>query len=453
MSPAATYTRTSAASRPIMGLLNPQSVTLLSLLVIYVAIVLIGSSAAFDGGDEGGYVAYALRIAHVQPSQDLRLWWGAQDLRYWWGPGYPLVLAPFALFGLPWLAAKLLNAFFLVGALAYVGSVAKRYTKRSVWLAVTLCLGLCPPFMQGLPSLNTECLAIFLICGFMFHVCALFQENRRSRPHLLAASMYLAYLALTKIFFGYVIAAILLFLFLWRFRQRTYAVRTTLGVFLLAMLWCLPYLFYMYSATGKVFYWGTSGGMSLYWMSSPFAGEYGSWFSSVQVRDRPELAPHREFFASIEGLTDVERDDAFRRRAIRNIKKHPKEYLRNWAANIGRLLFSYPFSFGPQSLTTYFYLAPDMFIVVLFAVSLIPAALRPGAMPFELWFMLAFALIVFGGTTLVSSYERQFRPLTPILCVWVGLVSVRAVRIELRTLEATGTGQLNGRVQPEERAS
>lgn len=437
MVPSATYTRTSTSSRPIASFVPRQSAILLSLLVAYVAIVLVGSSPAFDGGDEGGYVAYALRIAHVPPSQDLRLWWGAQDLRYWWGPGYPLVLAPFALFGWPWLAAKLLNVFFLIGALAYVGAVVKRYTDGATWLAVTLCLGLSPPFLQGLPSLNTECIAIFLVCGFMFHVCALFQEkeNRRLRLHLFAASLYLAYLALTKVFFGYVIAAILVFLLAWRICQRAYAVRVTLGVFLLALLWCVPYLFYMYSATGKVFYWGTSGGTSLYWMSSPYPGEYGSWYSSKQVMDRPELAPHREFFASLEGMTDVQRDDAFKKEAIRNIKGHPKEYARNWAANVGRLLFSYPFSFGPQSLTTYFYLAPNMFVVVLFLVSLIPAFLRPQAMPLEMWLLFAFALIAFGGSTLISAYERQFRPLVPFLWIWIGLVSVRALRIELRPLE------------------
>ena len=82
---------------------------------------------------------------------------------------------------------------------------------------------------------------------------------------------------------------------LWR---RTRSVRIALGVFLLALLWCAPYLFYMHSATGKVFYWATSVGSDLYWISTPYAGEYGSWFSSNQVRDRNELAPHREFFTS-----------------------------------------------------------------------------------------------------------------------------------------------------------
>ena len=121
----------------------------------------------------------------------------------------------------------------------------------------------------------------------------------------------------------------------------------------------------------------------------------------------------------------MERDDAFKKQAIHNIAKYPKAYARNWAANVGRVLFSYPFSFAPQSLTTYFYLAPNMFIVVLFLVSLIPGALRPHAMPFELWFLLAFGVIAFAGSTLISGNEEQFMPLVPILSVWVGLVAVR----------------------------
>ena len=312
------------------------------------------------------------------------------------------------------------------------GQWLREYTTGATWLAVTLCLGLYPAFLRALPSLNPESLMVLLVCGFVFHFCALFQGNHRFQLNLLAASMYLAYLALTQIFFGYVIAAILGFLVVWRICQRTYFVRTALGVFVLALLWCVPYLFYMHSVTGKVFYWGTSGGSTLYWISSPYAGEYGSWFSSNEVRDRSELAPHRAFFASLEGLTDVQRDAAFEREAVRNIKSHPKEYARNWAANVGRLLFSYPFSFTAQSLTTYLYLVPNMFIVVLFLVSLVAAVLRPQAMPFELWFLLAFALLAFGGSTLISGYDRHFRPLVEILCVWVGLVSARVLRIELR---------------------
>jgi hypothetical protein len=173
--------------------------------------------------------------------------------------------------------------------------------------------------------------------------------------------------------------------------------------------------------------------MQLYWMTTPYGNELGSWFSVKDVKERPDLAPHRKFFASLEGLSDTERDDAYKKQAIHNIADHPKKYLYNWSANVGRLLFSYPFSLGPQSLTTYFYLAPNMFVVVLFLLSTIPAALRPRAIPFELWAILVFVLIAFGGSTVLSAYDRQFAPLVPGLCIWMSFVYVRVLRIELRS--------------------
>jgi hypothetical protein len=193
-----------------------------------------------------------------------------------------------------------------------------------------------------------------------------------------------------------------------------------------------------------VFYWGTAGGMQLYWMTTPYPDELGSWFSVKDVKERPELAPHREFFATLEGLSDTARDDAYRKKAIDNIVHHPARYLRNWAANVGRLLFSYPFSFGPHSLTTFFYLAPNMFIVVLFVISIIPAVLRPRAIPFELWGILAFVLIAFSGSSLLSAYDRQFRPLVPGLAVWMAFVYNRVLRVELRSVTKAHSSDTSG---------
>jgi hypothetical protein len=83
--------------------------------------------------------------------------------------------------------------------------------------------------------------------------------------------------------------------------------------------WCVPYLLYTHSLTGRTFYWGTNGGMSLYWISTPYPSELGSWFSVTDVKEKPELAPHREFFAKLEQLSDVERDDALKKQAVYNI--------------------------------------------------------------------------------------------------------------------------------------
>jgi hypothetical protein len=175
--------------------------------------------------------------------------------------------------------------------------------------------------------------------------------------------------------------------------------------------------------------------MSLYWMSTPYPAESGSWFSAGNVRDMPELAPHREFFAKLETLSDVERDDAFKNQAIYNITHHPAKYVTNWAANVGRLLFSYPFSLESHTLSTYFYMMPNMFLIVLFLLSIPPALFRPSAIPVELWALLAFAVVAFGGSTLLSAYARLFRPLVPVLCAWMAFLYIRVLRIDVRDFD------------------
>jgi hypothetical protein len=412
-----------------------QIAELVSLLSLYLAIVFIASSPIFEG-DEGGYVENATRMLRGPAAS-------AHDLRLWWGPGYPVVLLPFIALGLPWIAAKLLNAIFLFGAITYFFSLLRRYIGGRAALITTLCFGLYPPLMRDIYLLCPESLTFFLMCAFMFHFCALYNGANRFWAHMFAASFFLAYLALTKVFFGYVIVALLAFSLASLVWKRASAVLTAIPVFLLALVLCFPYLLYTYSLTGKVFYWGTSGGMQLYWMTTPYGNELGSWFSVKDVKDRPELAPHRKFFASLEGLSDTERDDAYKKQAIHNIATHPKKYLHNWLANVGRLLFSYPFSLGPQSLTTYFYLVPNMFVVVLFLLSTIPAVFRPRAIPFELWALLVFVLIAFGGSTLLSAYDRQFAPLVPGLCIWMAFVYVRVLRIELRS-----GSEISGAVHP-----
>lgn len=405
------------------------------LFILYLVISVIASSPAFVR-DEPGYVGNASRMVHG-PAVSPQILRGIapsslQDLRLWWGPGYTFVLVPFIVFRLPWIVAKCFNAGFLFGAIIYFYLLIQRYIPRTAALVITFALGLYPPFVRELPYLLSECLTIFLICGFMFHFCALYNSVRRSWLHLSAASAYLAYLALTKVFFGYVIVTVLMLclgFLLWR---RTPELRNALLVFVLALIWCVPYLFYTYSLTGRTFYWGTAGGNTLYWMSTPYPNELGDWFSVTEVNEMPELAPHREFFAKLEGLSDVERDDAYKKQAIYNISHHPGKYASNWAANVGRLLFNYPYSFESAHLGTYFYMAPNMFVVVLFLLSVFPAVLRPRAIPFELWALLIFALCAFCGSTLLSAFDRQFRPLVPILCAWMGYVYLRLLQIDFR---------------------
>jgi len=264
----------------------------------------------------------------------------------------------------------------------------------------------------------------------MFHCCKLHRESKYSQFHLAAASAFLGYLALTKVFFGYVIiAGLLSFLpfYLWRKKNN---LKKMTYMYLLALVWCLPYLIHTYSLTGKVFYWGTSGGMSLYWMSTPYSGEFGDWFSVADVQTRLELEHHRGFFDRLAGLSQVERDNEFQKQAIYNIFHHPEKYLTNWAANIGRLLFSYPFSYTQQKLTTFFFIIPNMFIVVLFVLSIYPAILKWKSIPYEIYTLFYFALVAFGGTSLLSAYQRQFRPFIPILLLWLAFVYTRILIVQ-----------------------
>ena len=405
-----------------------ERLTLVPLLALYLLVVHVAATPSLVN-DEVGYVEYASRLAgHPSPAHDADPILG----RLWWGPGYPLILVPFLVLKIPWIAAKYLNAGFLFGAIIYFYNLTRRYLPRPITLPATILLGIYPPLMRELPQLLTEPFVYLLICGFMFHFCALYNNAERRGVNLAAASLYLAYLAMTKVFFGYVIVTVLLLwlgCLLWR---RTPSLRRASVVFLLAFVWCLPYLTYTYSLTGRMFYWGSSGGLNLYWMSTAYPNELGSWFGDSDVTTRRELAPHREFFETLQGLSAVERDDALKRKAIYNISQNPGKYATNWAANVGRLLFSYPYSFTPQTLRTYFFLLPNMFLVVLFVLSGIPAGLGPRRIPFEIWALLLFALIAIGGYTLLSADCRYFGPLVPVLWLWIGFIYVCVLRIDFR---------------------
>jgi hypothetical protein len=382
------------------------------------------SSNAFEG-DEGDYVAIASSLSQGYYSAN-------NGITLWWGPGYPLILVPFVFLKLPWLVAKLLNAFFLFGAILFLYKTLALWLRESYALIFGFVMGLYPPFWREIHLLIAESLVFFLICGFMFYSCKVYRESRNHRLHLLIASMFLAYLALTKVFFGYVILVGLLsflILYLW---QRGEEFKNTTYTYLLALIWCLPYLLFTYSLTSKIFYWGTSGGMSLYWMSTPYENEWGDWFSSSNVQENPELAQHREFFDKIASLSEVEKDSEFKKEAIYNITHHPTKYFTSWMANIGRLLFSYPFSYERHKLTTYFYFIPTMFIVVLFVLSIYPAISRWKSIPYEIYALLYFGLIAFGGSSLLSAYTRQFSPLVPILLLWLSFIYVRVMKIEIR---------------------
>lgn len=397
---------------------------LLPLLLFYLLLVILFSSTTF-WGDEVNYVDAARILSQGSFFSNI-------EKTLYRGPGYPIVLVPFALLKLPWFVAKLLNAFFLFGAILYLYKTLALWLQDNYALIFAFVMGLYPPFMRWVHLTYSENLVFFLICGFMFHFCKSQRESKKTWLHLLISSIFLAYLALTKVLFGYVIlVGLLSFLTLYLWKKREESKKITY-IYILALIWCLPYLLFTYSLTGKIFYWATSGGGNLYWMSTPYENEWGNYFSNMDVQEFPELAHHREFFEKLADLSQEERDNEYQKLAIDNITHHSTKYFINWVANIGRMLFSYPFSYTEQKLSTYFYLIPNMFIVVFFVLSIYPAILRWKSIPTEIYALLYFNLIAFGGTSLVAADTRQFIPLVPILILWLSFIYVRVVKIEVR---------------------
>lgn len=134
---------------------------------------------------------------------------------------------------------------------------------------------------------------------------------------------------------------------------------------------------------------------------------------------------HGDFFVETGSLDSIGQDQALTVRAIENIQSHPVKYAQNWVANVGRLLFSYPYSYTEQKLSTFFYLIPNGLLVALAVFLLYPTYLLGRSIPFEIYALLGFFLIAFGGSSLVSAYERQFHILPPLLVPWLALVLSR----------------------------
>ena len=406
---------------------QPSSVLLkfLSLLLFYIVVVLAISSTNF-WKDEGRYVMFATNLSqgYYSPLDKINLWNG---------PGYPIILLPFILLKLPWLAAKLLNPLFLFMAVLYFYYTLRLYMQERPALFFSYLLGIYPPFFRHIHQLITETFSIFLVCGFLFHFCKLHHDDRKSWFHLLAASFYLGYLALTKIFFGYVILSGLLLFLSWYFWKKRNALKKTALVYTFAIFFCLPYLLYTYTLTGKIFYWGNSGGLSLYWMSTPYQNELGDWLDTKEGPIKPQsFEKHLKFFNKLETLSSIQKDDELKKQAINNIIHNPGKYFKNWMANVGRLFFSYPYSYVSQELSTYLYMIPNMFLVVFCVLCIYPGYIGRKLIPYEIYVLLIFGCISFIGSSLVSAYSRQFTLLVPIFTLWIIFILTQIVKVEIR---------------------
>lgn len=365
--------------------------------------------------DEGRYWGFALNMlnGHYHYKEGYQFLWS--------GPGYPLLLLPFVAMNSPVWVLQLLNALMLYTAVVYFFKLMHMYISRKQALFGTLIFACYWPMYEvGLPYLMTESWSMLLTVTASYFLCKAFRlKDYRWRSLLLPAFLF-GMLALTKVIFGYVIMVMIaVCLVVWLLRGRSRRMWQMSKVFLFALAFCIPYLLYTYSLTGKAFYWGNAGGLQLYWMSTPYEHELGDWHVQTLEEDTTLMHNHGAFFASIDHLNAQQQDEALKVQAIANIKAHPKKYAYNWVANLGRTFFSHPLSFLEPSNGYLKYLVPNIFLIVFMVIMMYPTLRYFKRYPLEILVLLLFALVYLGGISVMASYPRFLYMTVPIFMLWI----------------------------------
>ena len=100
-------------------------------------------------------------------------------------------------------------------------------------------------------------------------------------------------------------------------------------------------------------------------MSTPYENEYGNWYQFHELglfSQKSEKNPiaeinfkknHRADHELFLGLEAIERDEAYKKKAIENILSNPTKYVENCFSNIGRILLIFHIPITFKSLQLY----------------------------------------------------------------------------------------------------
>ena len=392
-------------------------VFLLPLLFLYLFICAVTVDNNLEH-DQGRYAMYAQNLTEG--------FYAPRDTLYLWnGPGYPLLLAPFVKANIPLIWAKWMNPAFLFGAVLFVYYILREYMSPKTSLAGSYVLGLYFPAFYPMTLLLTEPFCMFLAAGFAFFVV---KSIRNDKKHFIwAAGFFCAYLALTKVIFGYVIACSLILSLLCLKVSKTW--RKAAAIYAISLLFCLPYLIYTYSLTGKLFYWTNVGGLNIYWMSSPNPKEYGDYRPTQIVLTDDRFKQHKELYEEIAELNYVEQDALLKKIALSNIRQHPLKYCRNWVANLGRMWYDYPFTYKYQRPETLFFMVPGSFLLASILFCIYPLWKWRKNLPGELAVLICFVAIYLGGSSLVHTSVRYVLPAVPVLIIIIFYTATKILEI------------------------
>jgi 4-amino-4-deoxy-L-arabinose transferase-like glycosyltransferase len=411
------------AAGPWTALARRPWLAALAFLALYVLVTLLAPGSLVDRSDETVYLAYAERVAD-----------GGYALRdtthvnfLWYGPLLPMLVAPLVAIDAPIELIRMVSPVALALALVVFHRILRLFVSSGWALAGMVALGLYFPLWRLLPRLFTEPLAILLLlCGVL---CSVRYLRGGGAWWLPGAGVALGGLLLTRLEFGYVFLASLVVCLAWWALRRDLVPRRSVAVFAVALVPALPWLAYTHDLTGRFPYWGNSGGLSLYWMASPFSQDLGDPHPEQAVFSDPRLAEHRPFFRKLGRLDPVAADDELRHEARQNIEDNPGRYGRNLAANFGRMFFRVPFSFE-QSLPKIVLFGVPGSLLLAGLITGLWLRLRRGLRDAELVPAALIGLFGFGVHLVVAAYPRSIAVLAPlfILAATLGLAAAHQSR-------------------------
>lgn len=388
-------------------------------------------------GDEVRYMAFAKNLVHGFYSHP------APNIDLWNGPGYPIILMPFVALHIPDLYTTLMNAVYLYLTVVFLYKSLSLLGNNSIALVCGLVLAIYPNALAMLPILYTEAFTSFLVSSFLY--CVTIYSLKHKPLYMIISGLILGFLILTKVVFGYVIAVcigVCLLALLFK-KKKTHCIQA-IRMLLIAFGISIPYLFYTYHITGKVFYWGNSGGMSLYWMSTPYDNEYGDWkLPDLTNKQYPTLFKsaetvvilkknHSQEVSAILKHNPIQQDSLFKRAAVVNIKAHPSKFLSNYINNISRMLFNFPYSYSYQDAAIVRNIVIGSSILWASLIALILTLLNWRKIAFPVKMTLLITTIYLLLSAALSAYPRQLDVVMPVLLFWIGYMISKLPKPEMK---------------------
>lgn len=388
-------------------------------------------------GDEVRYTEFGWRLLHGYYSPP------APFINLWNGPGYPIVISLFIALQQHALCMAIANGFFLYFAVVFLYQSIRLLSNRKMALLFTLPLAIYPNALSMLPLLYTETFTVLLVSALVYTL--VLYHLKRSNKYLVAAGLILGYLTLTKVIFGYVlvlcmVACVALLL---SKHNRAYH-RASVKILAIALLVTTPYLAYTYHMTGKLFYWGNSGGMSLYWMSTPYSNEYGDWKLPELTNNQypmliksPEGAGllkknHLKEMTAILKHDYLQQDVLFKQAAINNIKQHPLKFVQNYYYNCARMLFNFPYTYSYQDAAIVGNIIRGSLLLWVSLACLVITCLNWRVVTYPVKFMLLLTGVYLVLSGALSAYPRQLDVMVPVLLFWAAITASKLKKPDLK---------------------